>query len=156
MIRRLASATRFAAVIVCSGALVMACSSTSGSPVVSSGPTSTTTASSTDATVTDDDPTRSSEQPTTIADTTQATAASQTAATSVEPAPFCTNPGQIELTYRSGTTPPPYHYEWTFTVEGAKGTLAFSAGYAPDQTTWTERFDLPDGDAAKICTEIID
>src|SRR6476646_9189972 len=96
MVRRFASASRFAALIMVAGALAVACSSTTGSPVLSSVSTMPTTHSS----------------------------------------------STIELTYRSGSTPPPYHYEWTFTVEGTKGSLAFRAGYSPDQTTWTESFDM--------------
>jgi len=135
MVRRFASASRFAALIMVAGALAVACSSTTGSPVISSLSTKPTTSSSS---------------------TSETSTTSRTAGTSVDPASFCANTGTIELTYRSGSTPPPYHYEWTLTVEGTKGSLAFRAGYSPDRTTWTESFDMPDGDATKVCAEIVD
>jgi hypothetical protein len=67
----------------------------------------------------------------------------------------CAGPVTGTATYVSGSTPPPYHHEWTVRLEEASGTVTWSPGYGSSQA-WTASF-TPDADVvATACRALRD
>ena len=55
----------------------------------------------------------------------------------------------IELTWWTGSVPPPYNYSWVVAVSGASGTLTYKVNYA-DGSSWSRPFTLDAAAAAKL------
>jgi hypothetical protein len=56
-------------------------------------------------------------------------------------------------TYVSGSTPPPYHVEWTVRLEDSTGTVTFSPGYG-SHLSWSATFTPEDASVTESCRRL--
>lgn len=65
----------------------------------------------------------------------------------------CSAPVTGTATYVSGSTPPPYHHEWTVRLEESAGTVTYSPGYGACET-WSVPFTPEAGQVGQACRQL--
>lgn len=65
----------------------------------------------------------------------------------------CAGPVTGTATYASGSTPPPYHVEWTVSLEASSGTVTFSPGYG-SPLSWSAEFTPDTAQVAAACRRL--
>jgi hypothetical protein len=67
----------------------------------------------------------------------------------------CAPPVTGTATYVSGSTPPPYHHEWSVRLDASAGTVTYSPGYGSPES-WSVAFS-PDAErVASACRALRD
>jgi hypothetical protein len=67
----------------------------------------------------------------------------------------CEAPVTGSATYVSGSTPPPWHHEWTVRLEGSAGTVTWTPGYGSPEA-WSVAFVPDPGAVSAACRELRD
>ena len=65
----------------------------------------------------------------------------------------CQAPVTGTATYVSGSTPPPYHHEWSVRLEESSGTVTYSPGYGFTET-WSATFTPDATQVAGACRRL--
>ena len=66
----------------------------------------------------------------------------------------CVAPVSGTVSYYGSSVPPPFHVEWTVTLEGDRGRFEVTPGYGSVQR-WGEDFRPDPASVAAACTEIV-
>ncbi len=66
----------------------------------------------------------------------------------------CVAPVTGSITYTGSSVPPPFHVEWTITLDGDRGRFEVTPGYGSAQR-WTADFRPDAGATAAACTQLV-